>query len=82
MVFIPKASDSLPNMPTTLVAVSLVVLFASIAVAVLFLPEDSEVPTYPLNSTWPQRKRQFRINGAKVIEQGFVEVSPPVKTYW
>jgi hypothetical protein len=82
MVFIPKASESLPSMPTTLVAVSLVVLFASIAVAVSFLHEESEVPTYPLNSTWLQRKRQFRINGAKVIERGFVEVGLPVKIYW
>jgi len=80
MVSIPKASESLPSMPTTLVAVSLVVLFASIAVAALFLPEDNEIPTYPLKSTWLQRKRQFRINGARLIEQGFVEVSAFAKT--
>jgi hypothetical protein len=80
MVYSPKASESLPSLPTTLVALSLVVFFASIAVAVLFLPEESQVPTYPLKSTWLQRKRQFRINGAKLIEQGFVEVSAFVKT--
>lgn len=82
MVHSPDASDFFPSTPTKLVVTSLVVFLASIVIAVSFLWEKSKLPTYPTNSTWLQRKRQFRINGSKVIEQGFVEVSSSVETSW
>jgi hypothetical protein len=70
-----KASSPLPSTPTTLVTSSLVLLAASIVIAASLLKGKSEVLTYPVKSTWLQRKHQFRVNGAKVIEQGFFEVS-------
>jgi len=70
-----KASDLLLSMSTALAVASLMIFLASIIIAVSFLRENSGLPIYPANSTWLERKRQFRINGVKVIEQGFVEVS-------
>ena len=73
------ASDFLASTPTMFVVASLLVFAASIAVAVSFLSDNSDIPTYPVKSTWLQRKRQFRINGVKVIEKGFAEVTMSIK---
>jgi hypothetical protein len=80
MPYSPEVSEFVPSTSTTLSVAFLLVFLTSVAIALSFFSEESEVPTYPLNSTWLQRKRQFRINGAKVIEQGFVEVSLTLKT--
>jgi len=62
-------------LPLVSMIASLVLLIASFMITVFLLKGKSQVLTYPVKSTWLQKKYQFRVNGAKVIEQGFVEVS-------
>lgn len=50
-------------------------LATSIFAAASMIHWKSDTLTLPVKSTWLQQKHEFRVNGAKLIEQGFVEVS-------
>lgn len=55
------------------IALVVMLIIASLAATKRWMRQSSAVQTYPLTSTLLQRKRQFRVNGAKVIEHGFAE---------
>jgi hypothetical protein len=81
-LYTPRVSDFLASTLTALVVASLLAFLVSIVIAVSLSSDNSEIPVYPVKSTWLQRKRQFRVNGARIIEQGFVEVTLSITTSW
>jgi hypothetical protein len=65
-----------PSIAVTLLITLVMVLVASIIAAIpFFRTKKSDILTLPVGSSWLQQKHEFRINGPKLIEQGFLAVS-------
>jgi hypothetical protein len=65
-----------PSIAVTLLITLAMAIVASIIAAIpFFRTRKSNIPTLPVGSSWLQQKHEFRINGPKMIEQGFLTVS-------
>jgi hypothetical protein len=54
-----------------------VLLIASVSWTLLSPSGQSKSPLLPIGSSWWKRRHEFRINGVRLIEQGFREVRLP-----
>jgi hypothetical protein len=60
---------------TSLITLAMAIVASIIAAVPVFRIKKIDILTLPVGSTWLQQKHEFRINGPKLIEQGFLAVS-------
>jgi hypothetical protein len=65
----------LPMAATSLITLAMAIVASIIAAIPFFRTKKSDILTLPVGSSWLQQKHEFRINGPKLIEEGFLAVS-------